>query len=550
MKIHFLSDLHLETGHFAIPADLEYDVLVVSGDIANNFTDAMSLFNALNKPVVCVFGNHDYWSDGKIDFQEKFNVAKAMTAGTKVHLLNNETVVINGVRFIGATLWSNFGKMTSALVDAASYRLRDYGQIYASSWFKNDKNLATYRKFYQKETYSDDAVNELINKEMFDPVIANNLFNESVKFLRKELNKYFNGETVVVTHHAPTMQALKEFGVSEHMLDKKNWDNAHYKSDHAYRVAGYASDLDDLLEEFRDKINVWSFGHLHKKMDFIHKGIRFVCNPRGYHQKPFSERDKTSFALFGYPITDDDIKKSQENYQKDPYRGDVFDFEDRFVINSSADLPTKLKENIEFVIEDLSPLKEEMNQFAQEFKGSNFMQKKALQESFMTRFEECRSKLREVTVWALGQLEKNEKMYSQSLHMDFMKYDLFSLSENILYRFEHSKMPLKQAKDMLNELAKCEKKLLALPFIVNKERAVLVNILKEIKKELNVKKISVSGWVVEPWNNNLLNSYYHSYVFVASDEDFAVAREVLNRHRNFNIVLKSEKDNNLHWVDF
>ena len=53
-----LSDLHLETGPYQIPAGLEFDILVAAGDIGP-LDLAVPWLAAIGKPVIYVLGNHE-----------------------------------------------------------------------------------------------------------------------------------------------------------------------------------------------------------------------------------------------------------------------------------------------------------------------------------------------------------------------------------------------------------------------------------------------------------------------------------------------------------
>ena len=78
-------------------------------------------------------------------------------------------------------------------------------------------------------------------------------------WLTQELNRPFDGKTVVVTHHAPVL---------DHMGD-----------DHpGHLIAAYANNWTELL----GKADLWVYGHTHVAADFSKEGCRVVSNPRGY----------------------------------------------------------------------------------------------------------------------------------------------------------------------------------------------------------------------------------------------------------------------------
>ena len=58
-----------------------------------------------DKPVLFVPGNHEFYNG------ERTRTLKALreaAVGTNVHLLDRDEVVLNGVRFLGTTLWTDF----------------------------------------------------------------------------------------------------------------------------------------------------------------------------------------------------------------------------------------------------------------------------------------------------------------------------------------------------------------------------------------------------------------------------------------------------------
>ena len=103
MKLHILSDLHIEFEGFS-PPETSADVVVLAGDIcvgaagiewaARQFPDV---------PVIYVPGNHEYYG---------FDIGSAdewcSTAPANIHVLSNNVLELDGVRFLGATLWTDF----------------------------------------------------------------------------------------------------------------------------------------------------------------------------------------------------------------------------------------------------------------------------------------------------------------------------------------------------------------------------------------------------------------------------------------------------------
>ena len=104
--------------------------------------------------------------------------ARRPCAGTRVHMLDRGTVVLAGVRFVGAILWTDyrlFGESDLAM-DACRRGLNDHRLI---------------------------EVGPLGSRRLFQPEHAAALHVRDRAFIEAELAKPFAGPTVVVTHHAP-----------------------------------------------------------------------------------------------------------------------------------------------------------------------------------------------------------------------------------------------------------------------------------------------------------------------------------------------------------
>src|SRR5687768_18154134 len=103
MKLNVLSDLHLTLGTLAAPEN-DADAVVLAGDIARP-KEAIAWASGLGKPVLYVPGNHEFYGGSIAGTVEEL---KRLSAGTSIRVLDNDEVIIDGVRFLGATLWTDF----------------------------------------------------------------------------------------------------------------------------------------------------------------------------------------------------------------------------------------------------------------------------------------------------------------------------------------------------------------------------------------------------------------------------------------------------------
>src|SRR5438105_15929315 len=103
MKLQVVSDLHLSVAPFELPATAA-DWIVLAGDVARP-EPACAWAARLAKPVLYVAGNHEFYG-GALD--ATMAALRHHSAGTPIHVLEREALVVDGVRFLGTTLWSDF----------------------------------------------------------------------------------------------------------------------------------------------------------------------------------------------------------------------------------------------------------------------------------------------------------------------------------------------------------------------------------------------------------------------------------------------------------
>jgi predicted phosphodiesterase len=231
MKMHILSDLHLEFSDFRPPAD-NADVVVLAGDIHKGDAGiGWARANFPDQEIVYVAGNHEFYGRDRLETISDLRIA-AREFG--VHFLDDEAVEIGGVRFLGATLWTDFnlfGKERRQFAMAEGQRgLNDFSLIREGA-------------------------------AQFSPADSIRQHKKSLAWVEGELQQPFAGKTVVVTHHLPSARSVME------------------RFKHDWLSACFASRLDYL---FGPPADLWIHGHTHDSLDYEVMGTRVVCNPRGY----------------------------------------------------------------------------------------------------------------------------------------------------------------------------------------------------------------------------------------------------------------------------
>lgn len=181
MKIQALSDWHNEKdGDFTIPSTAA-DVIVLAGDIGHGMEAvewASHEAKRLSKPVIFVPGNHEY--DGH-DIEALQKEMRNFCRETGVHYLDNDEVIIDGVRFLFATLWADF-------------------MVYQNRQHAVERASRRKPEFTQRRP----------NKKRFSVDDSTDFHVASLAWLTEKLDQPFNGNTVVVSHHASSLRcALK-----------------------------------------------------------------------------------------------------------------------------------------------------------------------------------------------------------------------------------------------------------------------------------------------------------------------------------------------------
>lgn len=252
MRAWIVSDIHLfrmvgmkTSSPFPVP---EADVCILAGDVSDDLDISLNylLYEiAPHMPVVAVLGNHDYYGQS---VDTALSRARGAAAGTDLHLLENDSIELNGVRFIGATLWTDF---EISVGDGDE----DYPPELRLQIARRDvPDLIHDFTEIRRDSGNFITVDDLRERHI-----------ESRDFIAGELAKTFSGKTVVLTHHLPLTECL----------DPRYHGNL--------SNAAYASDLTRVLDAGRPEY--WIHGHVHQHQDFMRGQTRIICNPRGmWHQ--------------------------------------------------------------------------------------------------------------------------------------------------------------------------------------------------------------------------------------------------------------------------
>lgn len=317
-RIILHSDLHLESGPFTYPNSInDGAVAVFAGDVCSGEGGPAALKGMTPLPKVYVAGNHEFWGG---DYYERLDAIKVQAKVNGVHFLENQAVVVEGVRFLGATLWTDYGGGHPALMSYGLWNMRDHVKITAKKWWTPANRARFLRKF------GEHALGHFDGK--FNPLLAMELHKKSKAWLKKMLAQPFNGPTVIVSHHAPSYESLLRAGIHDYALNREAWHHRRSDDLNLTKVGSYASDLmTDLRYELTGAgVVLWCHGHLHQAMHYGVSGVQVATNPRGRVHAPLTKDSARAYSFFGMSLSDADIERSQQAHAENPEDGDGFDY--------------------------------------------------------------------------------------------------------------------------------------------------------------------------------------------------------------------------------
>jgi predicted phosphodiesterase len=233
LRIRIYSDLHLEFAPF-VPPENDADAIVLAGDIANGAAGIEWARTTFWQPVLYLAGNHEYYEG---EFEAVQRVMGTAAREFAVTLLDCSEAVVDGVRFLGCTLWTDYSLVPQAERPAVMEGARKLNPDY-----------------------------QLIRwgARAFEPEDAIALCARHRAWLAATLAAPFSGKTVVITHFAPHPRSIAP-AYAGHRANP-----------------GFVLDL----EEMMGSAALWIHGHTHTFFDYRVRGTRVICNPRGYPAEP------------------------------------------------------------------------------------------------------------------------------------------------------------------------------------------------------------------------------------------------------------------------
>jgi len=260
MNVQLISDCHIDVSDLTLPGG---DVLIIAGDLceAKNIRrdqyrpggvvmmpgersdrrpDRFYRFlqeecSAKYRQTIYVAGNHEFYGN----FWHRTHDQIRANLPDRVTFLENETLDIDGVVFVGATLWTDMNGVDPVTLMHCREVMNDY------------------RSIKRRLPGSDRAM-------PLRPENTVHAHDASVKFITETVESDPSRTYVLVTHHAPTKLSIKPCYADDHLTN-----------------GAYSTDLSALFLD-HPQIRVAVHGHTHDRFKYQMGDAWVLCNPRGY----------------------------------------------------------------------------------------------------------------------------------------------------------------------------------------------------------------------------------------------------------------------------
>lgn len=266
MKIAVASDLHLEFKDIELFNTECAEVLILAGDImiaedlhkrpdepptvtspyesyknlgareiaAMRFRDFLARCSKEFPHVIYVAGNHEFYQ-GK--FVRAIQTLRDECAKfPNVYFLERDMKEINGVKFLGGTLWTDCNKGDPLTLYHLQGMMNDYRVI-----VNDDHGFTKLRPAHTMYRHQ-----------------------QTLGYFKSVLSTMKDDKFVVVGHHSPSHQSIHPDYVRDTLMN-----------------GGYHSDLDEFIMD-HPQVKLWIHGHTHEVFDYMIGDTRIICNPRGY----------------------------------------------------------------------------------------------------------------------------------------------------------------------------------------------------------------------------------------------------------------------------
>lgn len=274
MKIAIGSDLHLEFGAIALTNTEAADVLILAGDIcmARDFEIIetkraeryFAFFEQVAKEfpqVIYIMGNHEHYN-GDVAYSHSI-LKRHLAKFPNIHVLEKETLELDGVTFVCATMWTNMNNEDPVTLHAVKDMMNDFRNV------KNSNRMISRTvPLYDDGIYNVDrkVIGHKVKEEpaKFSPQDSVDDHKRALDYINHVLMNDDTKKYVVVSHHTPSWQSCAPKWQGDRVMN-----------------GAFHTELGDFIA-YRPQIKLWVHGHTHDDFDYPIGETRIVCNPRGY----------------------------------------------------------------------------------------------------------------------------------------------------------------------------------------------------------------------------------------------------------------------------
>jgi hypothetical protein len=177
--------------------------------------------------------------------------------------MDKETVELDGITFVCATLWTSMNDEDPVTLHAVKDMMNDFRNV------KNSNRMISRTvPLYDDGEYNVDrkVIGHKVKEEpaKFSPQDSVDDHKRAMEYINHVLTNDETKKYVVVTHHTPSWQSCHERWIHDRVMN-----------------GAFHTELGDFIA-YRPQIKLWVHGHTHDEFDYAIGETRIVCNPRGY----------------------------------------------------------------------------------------------------------------------------------------------------------------------------------------------------------------------------------------------------------------------------
>lgn len=289
-------------------------ILIAAGDIDEGLA-GLEWLKQFKCPIIYTCGNHEFWNHDY--FEVLHNLSKKVTEPGYEHIqfLYNKETIVEGIRFIGGSLWTNMGANWpwwghNKIIQNFN-GMPDFKKIQANSFYNNKDDVQELVTLLTNNLVPEDKIAELINKKLFNPLLQLRENKKTFNFIKNTLSVPYSGQTVVVTHHLPVVEhwmrivgmkskSLSPEKINDKQLYVESIEKRLPRSKNVLMMGFYVNDFKNDFFNLETSPDLWVHGHLHQSVDSYMGKTRVASSPVGHFKADAGEQElKIKEVLIG-----------------------------------------------------------------------------------------------------------------------------------------------------------------------------------------------------------------------------------------------------------